>query len=71
MHAPPAAPGAISKTLGIHAAAPVVGYRPYRYHAMVTRTTPISAVKVAADASVNTQSIVGPAMSGRLMSLPT
>jgi hypothetical protein len=49
------------------------GYRSYRYHAIDTRTTPISAVKVAADASVNTQSIVGLALSGRLMprALPT
>jgi hypothetical protein len=33
------------------------GYHPYRYHAMVTRGTPISAVKVAIAASANSQSI--------------
>jgi hypothetical protein len=58
---------AIAKALGIHIAMLAASYRSYRRHAMVTRRTPISAVKVAADASVNPQSIVGLALCGRLM----
>jgi hypothetical protein len=72
---PVRSPGAtpIAKPPGIHIAMQAAGYRSYRRHAMVTRRTPISAVKVAADASVNTQSIVGLALCGRLMAcaLPT
>ncbi len=38
-------------------AAQAASYRPYRYHAMASRPDPIITVKVAAAASVNSQSI--------------
>jgi hypothetical protein len=40
-----------------HIAALAAGYWPYRYHAIASRLTPIITVRVAADASVNSQSI--------------
>jgi len=49
--------GATAIARGNCLAALATGYRPYRYHAMVTSVTPRITVKVAAVASVNSQSI--------------